>query len=178
VAPSADAGVRAADSAAVATVAGATGLGLNLGVGVYGPPPTGSARPQGLAQLGAERTDGPPPSSVDVGPRSVVQAAVVDNPQSLPTADATLSRLRSAFRRCHRRALGLDPTTRGSVTLSVHVGEGGGVESLDVVARDGLTDSLAACVTERIRSETFDPAGHGKATLRVSVSFSVEGGEH
>jgi hypothetical protein len=69
-----------------------------------------------------------------------------------------VAQMRSAFRRCYNQALVSDPNVAGAVTLKVVVSPSGAVTSVTPSTPTTLPAPLVACLTARVKQETFDAA--------------------
>ncbi|NUP12464.1 MAG: AgmX/PglI C-terminal domain-containing protein [Polyangiaceae bacterium] len=74
------------------------------------------------------------------------------------------------FRRCYQLALKDDPNAKGSVRISAKIGPKGEVVSATPTEAKGLPQPVILCITDVVRSRTFDAPEGG--TLVIPLSFA------
>lgn len=129
----------------------------------------------GLKTLGSsgqsEGTQGSGAAAKVAGPKgnaSVGGAAVSGG--EVANASRVVAGMRAGFRNCFNRELAQNPDAQGKIDLSIKVGPGGEVQSVNAAASGNL-GSAVECVKARARSAQFDPPSGGSAVIKVPVTF-------
>ena len=178
----ATAGVLAGGEVATGALdeAAKTGAGISSGMGdlkIGGG--GGTVRPGaaggGLGSLGAsgrsEGTQGTGSAQKVSGPKgnANVGGAAVSGGE-VANASRVVAGMRAGFRNCFNRELAQNPDAQGRIDLSIKVGPGGEVQSVNAAASGNLGSSVE-CVKARARSAQFDPPAGGSAVIKVPVTF-------
>jgi outer membrane biosynthesis protein TonB len=178
----ATAGVLAGGEVATGALdeAAKTGAGVSSGMGDLRIGGGGGAlRPGaaggGLGALGAtgrsEGTQGSGSAQKVSGPKGNANVGGA-NVQGGDVANASrvVAGMRAGFRNCFNRELAQNPDAQGKIDLSIKVGPGGEVQSVNAAASGNL-GSAVECVKARARSAQFDPPSGGSAVIKVPVTF-------
>jgi hypothetical protein len=164
-------------SALDAAAASGAGVGIGgLNIGTAG----GAIRPGqggGLAGIGrtgrGEGTEGAGAAKVvKEGPKgsaSVGGAAVSGG--TVSNASRVVAGMRAGFRACYNRGLSINPDAQGSIRLTIRVGPGGEVQSVNAVPAGNLPGSVVSCVQARASAAQFSPPEGGAAVIVVPVTF-------
>jgi hypothetical protein len=160
--------------AAAASGAG-VGAGGDLRLGSGG----GAIRPGsaggGLGALGATGKGGGEGTGQAVkvaGPKgnaSVGGAAVSGG--TISDASRVVAGMRAGFRACYQRGLNENPDAQGNIRLTIRVGPGGEVQSVNAAPSGSLPGSVVACVQARASAAQFTPPEGGSAVVVVPVTF-------
>lgn len=147
--------------------------GLNMGSGSGGTVRPGAAG-GGLASIGNTGKGDTSSGTTDkpkgpVGNANVGSAAVSGG--TVANASAVVARMKAGFRRCYNQGLADDPSMKGSVRITARVGPNGDVISAAPGGGSGLSPSVVACVTQRVKSAQFAPPEGGGATIVIPVTF-------
>jgi hypothetical protein len=67
--------------------------------------------------------------------------------------------------------LGENPDAQGQIRLSIRVGPGGEVQSVNAVPSGSLPGSVVDCVKARASAARFDAPEGGAAVVQVPVTF-------
>jgi hypothetical protein len=101
----------------------------------------------------------------------------------VPTANVTVSlgvgsaagdersatTVRGRLRACANRALNVDPTMQGKVTIALAIGPTGAVTTTTIVANSGLSASDTACMTTALKNTAFASTGAAR-TVTVMIA--------
>jgi hypothetical protein len=134
---------------------GASGGGLS-GIGSTGRS-DGSGADSGKVSM--------PRGNATIGSASVSGGTVAN-------AARVVAGMRAGFRNCYQRGLAEDPSSSGTLRLTIRVGPGGEVVNVTRVANGNLPASVVGCVTARAQAAQFDPPDRGQATIVVPVTFT------
>jgi len=105
-----------------------------------------------------------PPGTIALGKHVNIGARITN-------AAAVVASMRAGFKRCYDRALAQNADAEGRISLSIHVGPGGEVQSVSADTSGNLPPSVGACVAARARAAQFDPPEGGLAVVQVPVTF-------
>jgi hypothetical protein len=133
---------------------GAVGTGLG-GIGKTGQGAAGTVGTQ-------KKVKGPRGTANVAGARPVVGA--------VSNALAVVAGMRAGFRACYQRELNSNPEASGRISLTIKVGPGGEVQSVQA-APSGNLGSAVACVRARAAAAQFAPPEGGTAVIQVPVTF-------
>lgn len=163
----------ALDQAAASGAGVGSGAGdLNLGNG------GGAIRPGmaggGLGAIGAtgKGAGGEGKAAEVKGPKgnaNVGGAAVSGG--AVSNAAAVVARMRAGFRACYQRGLSENPDAQGQIRLTIRVGPGGEVQSVNAVPSGSLSGGVVDCVKARASAARFDAPEGGAAAIVVPVTF-------
>lgn len=133
---------------------GAVGSGLG-GIGTTG---------QGAGNTVGEvkKVQGPRGTANVAGARPIVG--------SVSNAQAVVAGMRAGFRNCYQRELNNNPEAAGRIDLTITVGPGGEVQSVQA-APSGNLGSAVGCVRARAAAAQFAPPEGGQAVIQVPVTF-------
>jgi hypothetical protein len=123
---------------------------------------TMSARSVGAVQS-APSVD-PSTESTSVGGSSASGGAVANPP-------SVVAGMAAGFRRCYNDGLEEDPHMKGSVRVTVRIGQNGEVLSASASGGDGLSRSVVSCVQARVAAAQFAPPEGGGAIIVIPVTF-------
>lgn len=157
-------GQRSADSGGASTGGTLTG-GASTGTSGADASPSGvdAAKPPACDALAG--------CSDAVAPDGDASDAVCGAPTG--TALTVFRGMVAGFRACYERGLSADPTMRGSIVMSIHIGPGGEVNSVDVEVMSGnLSDAVLDCLKIRAMASQFDAPDGATACLQFRVSFT------
>ena len=115
----------------------------------------------GLSTVDTSSSDAPQPTT------SVGACAGASN---VADADAMIARNRWRFQACYHKAFVADPTTKGTLRVSVHVDAEGNASA--TVATSSAPASLNACVVASFSTIRFAAPTGGAGTFSVSIDFS------
>jgi hypothetical protein len=162
-------------SNAAASGAGVSNTGGNLNLGSGGSPVQGRPGGSGLAGIGGSTTaqaGGGAGTARDVGgPKGDAQIGGATSTMPVNNLERTIAGLRPKFRSCYNQGLQSDPSMQGSVTIAASIAPNGEVNSSDIEANSGLSDSVAKCIARVVRNAQFDPPGGTGAKIRIPVKF-------
>jgi hypothetical protein len=111
---------------------------------------------------------GKPKFVADVATGAVVGAAAA----GIADADVTIARNRWRFKACYHKALALDPTVKGSLSVYFKVDKTGEVISASLTG-SSVPAALGKCVRDGFLPIKFGPATNPDAPLTVPIVFSV-----
>ena len=78
-----------------------------------------------------------------------------------------------AYRQCYNAGLASDPTTKGKVALTIHVGAEGQVVRVVTKKRGNLSRTVVDCIAEHTQRARFTPPqGRSSIVIRVPVSLT------
>jgi outer membrane biosynthesis protein TonB len=135
---------------------GSAGGGLG-GIGMTG-------RAGGTEGTGGVQKVKGPKGSANVGGTSV-SGGMISN------ASRVIAGMRPGFRACYMRGLDENPDAQGSIRLTIRVGPGGEVQSVNAIPSGNLPASVVACVRNRASQAQFDPPEGGSSAIDVPVTF-------
>jgi hypothetical protein len=122
-----------------------------------------SGRSEGTQGTGSAQKVSGPKGNANVGGAAVSGGEVAN-------ASRVVAGMRAGFRNCFNRELAQNPDAQGRIDLSIKVGPGGEVQSVNAAASGNL-GSAVECVKARARSAQFDPPAGGSAVIKVPVTF-------
>jgi len=122
-----------------------------------------SGRSEGTQGTGSAQKVTGPKGNANVGGAAVSGGEVAN-------ASRVVAGMRAGFRNCFNRELAQNPDAQGRIDLSIKVGPGGEVQSVNAAASGNLGSSVE-CVKARARSAQFDPPAGGSAVIKVPVTF-------
>jgi hypothetical protein len=82
--------------------------------------------------------------------------------------------VRGRLRACANRALNVDPTTQGKVTIALAIGPTGAVTTATVIANSGLIASDTACMATALKNTAFASTGAAR-TVTVLITQVRQG---
>lgn len=124
----------------------------------------GATTSGGGSNVGAAKEVSGPKGSASVGGPNVSGGQVTN-------AARVVAGMRAGFRNCYNRALASNPDVEGRIALSLHIGPGGEVQSVNAVPSGNLPDAVVGCVKARAMAGQFDPPQGGAAVIQVPVTF-------
>ncbi len=89
---------------------------------------------------------------------------------TIPDSARVVAALQPRLRACYQKQLAVDPSTQGSVTLTIEVAGDGSVTSV-TPGPTKLPPVLVACLAGIVQRVTFSTPTNGPAKLTVPVSF-------
>ncbi len=148
------------DKAKPAFAGGDGDLKVGAGGGAIRPGASGG----GLAGIGSVGKVEGPNGNASVG-SAVVSGGAVSN------AARVVAGMRAGFRNCYQRGLAEDPSSLGTVTLTIRVGSGGEVAGVSPMPSGCLPASVISCVVARAQAAQFEPPDSGHAVISVPVTL-------
>jgi hypothetical protein len=142
------------------------------------PAPAPGGQGGGLSGIGSTgRDDDIGEGTRLVGPRGSASIGGIEaSGGALPSASRVVAGMRSGFRACQMQALTQDPGSKGSIRLTLRVGNAGEVAAVAPAPAGQLSPNLVACVVSRARRAQFEAPQGGPATLAFSVTLAVDEG--
>jgi len=141
-------------------------------VGNPGSSGTGSAGLAGLAGVGAPATSAPGNAPAARAPEGIVTLGGVQvTGGAITNAAGVTAGMVPGFRRCYRKSLAGDPSSKGSLRVTTKIGAQGEVLSATPAGGGGLPSAMIACVTARVTAAQFAPPAGGSAYLTIQLTF-------
>jgi hypothetical protein len=95
----------------------------------------------------------------------------------ISNAEAVIrSQIHPGAKRCYQRGLESDPTQAGKLVILIKVAPSGEVDSVTATTNNGLSASVAACISGVARRAKFDPPGANGSSISVPFNFVKQGG--
>jgi hypothetical protein len=110
-------------------------------------------------------------SATSSGPKVTAFGSVTDGAAVEGVAEVVAD-MRADFQRCYQSALEKDPTSTGSVRVTVDVGATGAIGSASSAASKGIGKDLANCIATRVRKAKFKAPNGGRATVMITIDLS------
>jgi hypothetical protein len=102
------------------------------------------------------------------------RASSMPNRAPLKGADEVVASLRKQFKGCYQAGLNADSAMEGRIVIKASLASTGGVETADVAERTGLSESVATCLVDVVRSAQFCMPETPSLLLKIPITFRRE----